>query len=382
MTKDRLINLALLLASLIVTVLLTEVGLRVFGVEPPGAYTTYLGREKVRKPFPGVRYLYPAHVDFTQEWPSDPRGYFDSGTYSLTYRVNNYGFRSAEFTIARNDNVRVAFLGDSFCWGLGVRQADLFATLIERQLNQRRPLGVGYEVYNFCLPGYSTVEEAALYDHVVRYFRPDVLVVWYFLNDVNAPPHLYVHRARREDRRSRLRFFDLMRAPWRRMAVRRALAESIDQAYEPGHPGLKGVDEGLRRIRRVSGEAGVVDVLAVFPWLYRLDGESYPFGKAHRAVASRAAREGFEVLDLLPVFDGSRDRDLWVHPRDNHPNEIAHAMVARAMSGLLESRLVEEGERLLAAAGSRRQLPLPPSLEATPARDWYRPFVVLGGGTE
>ncbi len=388
MKKDRLINLTLLLGSLISTALLIEIGLRAFGDEPPATYRTVLGREKVREPFPGVLYLYPGHASYTQLWPSNPRGYFDPETNGITYRVNNYGFRGGDFTLARSEKIRIAFLGDSFCWGLGVREADLFATLIEQRLNQQESLGRRYEVYNFCLPGYSTAEEAALYFYVVRHFQPDVLVVWYHLNDVDSPAHPYIDRGARRDivgridreERSRWRLLELARTSIRRMSAHRRLTVSIGRAYEDGHPGLATVEGAFKRIRRVSQEADVPRFLAVFPWLYRLDGESYPFRKAHQAVALRAAGEAFEVLDLLPVFDGSRTRDLWVHPVDPHPNEVAHAMVAQAMSKLLETRFEEMAEALLAAARARCQLPPPSPLEDPPAREWYRPFVMVSRG--
>ncbi len=378
MARDRLVNLALLMGSLISTVLLIEVGLRVFGYERPDAYAVVLGREKIRQPLPGIRYLYPGHADYRQVWPSNPRGYFDLGTNGIPYRVNNYGFRGGDLTLVRNEKIRIAFLGDSFCWGTGVRQAHLFATLIERRLNQSRPLGQTYEVYNFCLPGSSTAEEAALYQLVARYFRPDLLVVWYFLNDVNQPPRLYVQpRARRDARRSSSRFLCLMLDPFNQLRDTRELKEQIDRAYQDGHSGLSAVEEALVRLRQITDEDGVIRFLAVIPWLHRLESDRYPFRKAHRAITARAGREGFAVLDLLTVFDGQRARELWVHPVDHHANEIGHAMMARAMAEFLEPQLEEMGESLLTAAAIRRRIPLPSSLAEAPAREWYRPFIAL-----
>ena len=378
MTKDRLCNLGLLMGSLLSTALVIEIGLRIFGHHRPDAYVNVLGREKVRKPFPGIRYLYPGHADYTQVWPSNPRDYFEPETNSILYRVNNYSFRGQDFTLVRNSRIRIAFLGDSFCWGTGVREADSFATLIEQRLNQSRPLGQAYEIYNFCLPGSSTAEEAVLYGLVARHFRPDLVVTWYYLNDVNRPPDLYIHQpAYRSVWRSPSRFLDLMLAPMDEHRRRRELVEQVDRAYEAGHPGLKAVEEALARIRQISQEDGAALFLAIIPWLYQLEAERYPFTKAHRVVAARAGREGFTVLDLLATFEGRRARDLWVHPLDHHANEVGHAIIAWAMSELLERRLEEMGESLLSAAAARRALPPPPQLADPPTREWYRPFIAL-----
>ncbi|MCK5571735.1 MAG: SGNH/GDSL hydrolase family protein, partial [Bacteroidetes bacterium] len=203
-------------ASTAAVVAAVEVGLRIGGYESRTDFVVSIGREKIRRPFPGLRYLYPSHSQFSQEWPSNPRGYFDPETNGLTYVTNNFGFQDHDFSLARTGKIRIAFLGDSFCWGLGVQRADTFASVIERELNASEGGGSTVEVYNFALPGSNTAEEAALYEHVVRHFRPDVVVIWYVLNDVNIPPRLFVDRRPKQnanwlsDWRKRSRFIDLV----------------------------------------------------------------------------------------------------------------------------------------------------------------------------
>ncbi len=377
--KEATIRLALVLASLTSTALLIEIGLRIFGSEPQIPYITNLGREQVRDPLPGVRYLYPAYASYSQRWPDNPRGYFDPDN-GIRYRVNNYGFRGADFSLARSDALRIAFLGDSFCWGLGVREEDSLAVRVERLLDEQALLEQTFEVYNFCLVGYGTEHEAALYDYVVRHFRPDMLVVWYFLNDVNRKGY---HSVRwwngRRDRRSPSRFVNLLLSPVNRYFANREMLESIEGAYRAGEHGLEGVREGFRRFRRLGSAEGVPSFLAIIPWLYRLDAERYPFLNVHRMVSQLAEQEGFEVLDLLSALEGRRASDLWVHPRDHHLNDVGHAIVARAMHGTISSYLERQGESLVAAAERRRRAPINPALDVAPSREWFRPFVELAG---
>ncbi len=377
MTKNILLKVGLLFVSVVATLAVLEMGLRIFGEEETSSLIAFTGREKIRAPFPGIRYLYPGHAAYTQSWPSNPRGYYDHETQGLRYRVNNYGFRGDDFSLVRNESIRIAFIGDSFCWGIGVREADSLASLIERQLNERRPLDQSYEVYNFCLPGSSTAEEAALYQYVGRYFRPDLLVVWYFLNDVNQPPNLYIQgRSIRNEAPSNSRFYDLLLSRIDRFQRVNELHEQVDRAYQDEHPGLIGVEQALSRLRLLTDEEGVPRLLAIIPWMFRLEPGNYPFRAAHRAVTLRADREGFAVLDLLQFFEVSRAKDYWVHPVDHHANEIGHAIMAKAMLDFLEARLLEMGDDLIAAKKRRSEIP-PINLENSPSREWYRSFIAL-----
>ncbi len=377
--KNALTNLVLFFSSILVTMLLIEGILRISGYEPQREYVSKLGREKVKNVFPGVRYLYPAFASFTQFWPSNPRGYFDSSN-GIHYQINNYGFRDDDFTLARNENIRIAFLGDSFCWGNGVEKVDMLASLMERWLNERAVAGQKYEVYNFCLGGYNSAGQAALYDHVVRHFQPDALVIWYVLNDVNIPQNRFFNWKLTDGWnwlkpwRERLRVVDFAVAPVDRIVNHRRLLKNADAAYENGHPGYESVARAFERIHGLNADYGVDSILAIFPWLVRLDMESYPFLKAHRVVETLAEEEGLEVLDLLPAFLGKNAEDLWVHPVDQHPNDIAHEIAARAAFELLASRLESGNDVLARAAEVRRRTPPPRELEANPGGDWYQPF--------
>jgi lysophospholipase L1-like esterase len=58
----------------------------------------------------------------------------------------------------------------------------------------------------------------------------------------------------------------------------------------------------------------------------------------HRLLASYCARNGIEFYDLFGAFKGMRDRDLWVHPSDQHPNVRAHQIAAEAIARFIEER--------------------------------------------
>jgi hypothetical protein len=62
----------------------------------------------------------------------------------------------------------------------------------------------------------------------------------------------------------------------------------------------------------------------------------YPFAPVHETIQRFCQGAGMPVYDLLPVFEGRRSSDLWVHPVDRHPNEAAQAMAADALAPVVQ----------------------------------------------
>lgn len=74
--------------------------------------------------------------------------------------------------------------------------------------------------------------------------------------------------------------------------------------------------------------------MVIFPFLHDLDGD-YPFQPIHDVVRTHLESTGVRVLDLRPAFSDYHGPELWVHPTDQHPNEIAHGLAARAIAAYL-----------------------------------------------
>lgn len=94
-------------------------------------------------------------------------------------RMNNEGFRDRDFTEARSPGVaRIAVLGDSFAEGWMAPRDAAFPRVAEREL------GPSFEVYNFSCANRSPVRYLALYDRIVRRYRPDAVLVCLYRNDL------------------------------------------------------------------------------------------------------------------------------------------------------------------------------------------------------
>lgn len=300
---------------------------------------------------PGERsqFLLPNH-DFAHEYPDNSRGYFDANN-RISYHNNNFGFRGPDLTPGdaerRDDRVQIALLGDSFTFGEGVKLEDTYGRLLETALEPRlRPLAV--EVVNLAQPGFNTVNEVDCWLEFGRLVRPDVVLLAFSPNDV------LLSRLQQDQHRELtgqyLRMFAepsgierylqvvrLVRLVLTRQAVDAQMRRvTVQDLHTPDRGGFSSWDlctRGLTRLRDEVLAAGGRFVIVILPLLDGLDG-AYPFDAIHDAVRAVGAAGGVPVIDLLPVFRGARDADLWVHPVDHHPNEVAHRMIA---DGILTS---------------------------------------------
>jgi len=111
-------------------------------------------------------------------WQNTPNadGTFDNGgILESKVTINKFGLRGKPVTIHKPAGVfRVALLGDSFAWGLGVNNEET----ISAQLNRR--LGPEIEVLNFAVSGYGRGQQLLKLKRDVLLFSPDAVIVLAF----------------------------------------------------------------------------------------------------------------------------------------------------------------------------------------------------------
>ena len=96
-------------------------------------------------------------------------------------KLNRYGFNDQEYTLRKAPGLtRIAVLGDSFIWGVGVEDQVIWTNKLARLLNQN---GVKSEILNWGKPGWSTLDEYRfLKSDGIRYDF-DLLLVAFVVND-------------------------------------------------------------------------------------------------------------------------------------------------------------------------------------------------------
>ena len=274
----------------------------------------------------------------------------------------------AEFDGQRDKIVLV--IGDSFCFGLGVRVVDRFSNVLETRLNREYP-AEHYRIFNACKPG-RNIEDIAgrIMERYVDYFaRVDRVVYAFVLNDPiikgrldkwyrelrgtttktgrrlalegelsqKGDPHRNPNSREFNDliylRTGFTRFlagWDSYTLRWfalrlQRQQTARETIEWYRQLYT-NNPHWHETQELLRWMKDYCEARGIAFSLVVWPLFYQL--EAYPLTEVHEIIETVAQQEGIHSVDLLPLFAGKDAQQYWVHPTDFHPNGRAHAEAA------------------------------------------------------
>ncbi|HTR60586.1 MAG TPA: SGNH/GDSL hydrolase family protein [Candidatus Binataceae bacterium] len=100
--------------------------------------------------------------------------------------INSQGLRDREHAVPKPPGtLRIAVLGDSFAAAFQVSQSDDFCSVLERTLRSCQSLGGRTpEVINFGVNAYGTGQELIALEHRVWRYRPDIVVLAYYVNDV------------------------------------------------------------------------------------------------------------------------------------------------------------------------------------------------------
>jgi len=168
--KRALSNAALLFGSVLLFLLVLEAAARL------AARWTGGGKER------GDIALYTEH-DPLLGWRKRPygRAVFHRKEYTVEVVINSHGLRDPERAYASPGTFRVLALGDSFVEAYGVPLDQTVTQCLERSLQRS---GLRAEVLNGGTAAYSTDQEYLFYKTEGVRYSPQVVVVFFYYNDV------------------------------------------------------------------------------------------------------------------------------------------------------------------------------------------------------
>lgn len=265
---------------------------------------------------------------------ADRRRYF-GGDGRVEYRINNLGFRGEDITVEKPPATRrILCLGDSFTFGEGVREEDAWPQRLGRLL------GPGNQVVNAGVQGHDFDSEAVLLLVHGRQLQPDVVVIGFFMNDAMPLAETVAHHqpAPVDHARSAL---GRVSALWGMLEQRQAAASRTARYLGDLRASFRTErwrdSRGrMAKLRVLADRDGFGLVAVIFPLLHDL--RDYALAREHEEVRSAFAVAGIESVDMLDVFRGYDAEDLWVHPVDPHPNEVAHGLAAERVKTLVDGR--------------------------------------------
>lgn len=345
-------KICLLAVSVLLFILVFEVGLRVAGFNPFGNLTE--GRKLILRPSD--------NPDLVFELTPGAEGY----GWGTDVKVNSAGFRGPEVQAGKSDNFRIIVLGDSITFGNDLPAGTTYPPVLAEQLAEDGP---GYEVLNFGVGGYNCWQEVAFLEQTGLAYHPDLVVVGFCLNDVknNSPNLRYMRHSQSSLRKtlhvSRVYQFVETRlhkieqkgiSIWRDKVFAQAYKGKIDpigddeaelrdlmkaaSSIYPAYYYQKEDRVGLlryafRRLKQLSDREDFRVVILMIPWLVTVDGQ-YPHAAVHEIVKYEADRCGFDVIDMQQAFlqHGMMALRQGDKPQDTvHPNERGHRMMATAL---------------------------------------------------
>ena len=262
--------------------------------------------------------------------PSEASVVFEHRPFSVAtlmgvdVRINSDGLRDQEYPLEKN-GYRMIFLGDSLTFGWGVERPETFEYLLETRFNAQDRGRV--EILNFGTGNYNTAQQEALFGKKGLKYRPDKVVVFYFVNDAEPTPTA-----------SRWEFLGhsrLVTFYWSRINILRSKYASqsdfqsqYGSLYEEGRPGFEAMKASFLALRERCAANGIALQVVMLPELHNLKNPT--FVREYGMVRSFLEREAISVLDLTPQFSTVEDEptSLWVALDDAHPNAKAHKRIA------------------------------------------------------
>lgn len=342
-----------LLLSVVAVVAVLEAGLRIAGYNP--AYVNPLGSFHEYDPALGRR----GRRDFT--------GRFKRPEFDVVVAHNADGFRRQEFVSGKEDSRsrHVFVFGDSYTWGWGVDQGEVFTDVMNRLLP-------GRIVENFGINGSGTVTQWVLFEQIRGRVRPDdTVIVMFYNNDFDdnvdkGQAHGYlaggqvgisgpgdkVRSAFTEGWSDRSYLFNFLRfrANLYKLVRKRASnvrKDALMAEVGDNDPRFRVTREALLNFK-TECEKRRADFNVVFiPGQAEL-GEMLQDDRnrllnekmVHRALLRLTSALGIDTLDLLPYFmDSPENRGGgWTFRVDGHWNRKGHEVVAGVIAAHLENK--------------------------------------------
>jgi lysophospholipase L1-like esterase len=318
MKREKIFNLLLSIAGVLIFLILAEIGVRIytsvsknFDIE----MLTYAKKLKQSSSIPGLthEHIPNAEAEIMRE----------------TIKINSSGFRGNELpeTKAPNEH-RILVLGSSITIGWGVPFESVFTTLLEKQLNAGNR-DKRFTVINSGIANYNTQLEAIFLAKKLYRFQPDTVVLHYFINDAEIISPGNAGFFIRHSRLVAVLYNRIKQAIDSKKKQYTHIGEYYRDLYKPESKGWQKAQQAIRDIDAFCKSKGMRFLVLLQPDLHDLSTNSLQ-EQCHHKITTFLKDNNIPYHDMMPAFRrrfGDRPQNIWVNPDDSHPTAKGHRLM-------------------------------------------------------
>ena len=356
--RKKLINLLLLLITTISALLVVEMIIRVFDIGPQ------------------ISSVFNQHYKLSKN--QSLRYELKPNLKDKELQINSHGMRNKESSIEKpKGTYRIAIIGDSIAFGLGVKRDQTFSSKLERLLNKYfSPPGVSFEVLNFGVTGYSVTQIMENVRVRTLKFDPDLLIYAYCLNDPQEYS-LEMENLLADMTQARKDYWDKLSMKNQQVLshsrtflliqylIRSKLEPKKPRPILTDDPQFEALDndkyvnyysnlhesegtwssviKAAEYLNSVSKAYQIPIFVVIFPLLNDLD--DYPLCPVHEKLSSEFQTRSIDVLDLLELFSLFEKRKKGEIALDAlHPTEKGHSYTAVSILYFLLQKQIISGQ--------------------------------------
>lgn len=240
-----------------------------------------------------------------------------------------------------HDDYRILALGDSFTYGIKLRNSGSWPELAESVLHSQGLTDI--EILNAGRPGTNTRWQQKFFKEFFYKYNPDMVIIGFLVDDCTNLlfSSVAVAMKRKLDEK-------LSEDPW---AVKSQILryvriaqlkndlfkETIRSYYLPYENNLKEFQEckeAFLDFKKMSEESGFKLVVVIYPMLHDLN-KGHPLLGIHNLMLDFWRENGIAGHDLTAAFYGQREASLWVSDSDAHPNRKANVIAAKRIADII-----------------------------------------------
>ncbi|MCI0493947.1 SGNH/GDSL hydrolase family protein [candidate division KSB1 bacterium] len=286
----------------------------------PYHYIETIGHRQHHTPYHTYRERVPLEFDFHSYYaPTDGIVCFHSNQFGARW------IRSEDQALAANN---ILVLGDSFTYGHGLHYEHTFIYRLQMKLNDKSN---HVSFFNFSKRGANTINCLEIYHHFKDSIPHNVVLYGLHINDLVIFSTSYIAT-------------NPLAIPWlvkwskgfdfvtkrihkciiKKYRIRRLRSSAIFESWYF----IKNF-KSLVELKKAANEKGIQLYVILLPILVDLKKDT--FQPLYHGIKERLESAEIEYIDLTQCLSDYNDKDVWILPFDQHPNEKANEVFAEVL---------------------------------------------------